>query len=129
MPANGTIVKVDPAGPPPVMELKFGDAQWGKYEVYLWDPSGEQPALVRRGFNNDQIPDVFPVAASAAQLKNRPLTWEATIASLGGGRGQRYSLTVSFKQAGQPLTAKPFLYTGALNNVKVIADYVKFEVE
>ena len=127
MPANGAVLQIDRNGPPPEMELEFGDAQWGKYQVYLWDAGGEEPALVRRGLNNDQIPDVFPIAAKVTALKNRQLTWEATIGAL-GARKQKYSLTVTFTQGGKLLTAKPFSYAGQLDGAKVIADYVKLEV-
>ena len=127
MPANGAVLRIDRNGPPPVMELKFGNAQWGKYEVYLWDAVGQQPALVRRGLNNDQVPDVFALGSSAAALKDCQLTWEATIGALGTGN-QRYHLTVSFTQGGKPLSGTPFSYTGKLDSVKVLADYVKLNV-
>ena len=127
MPANGAILRIDRNGSPPVMELEFGDAQWGKYLVYLWDAAGEQPVLVRRGLNNDHIPDVFPVSTTVTALKNRQLTWEATIGALGAGK-QKYSLRVSFTQGGKPLAGTPFTYTGQLDGAKVIADYVKLEV-
>jgi hypothetical protein len=127
MPANGAVLQINRNGPPPVMELKFGDAQWGDYKVYLWDAAGRQPTLVRRGLNNDQIPDVFPIGATVAALASCQLTWQATIGALGAGT-QQYSLRVSFTQAGTPLSGTPFVYRGKLDNAKVIADYVKLQV-
>lgn len=127
MPANGAILKVAKTGGAPEMELIFGHAQWGKYDVYLWDAAGHNPTLVRRGLNNDHIPDVFPVSLSAADLARTQLTWEVTIGALGQA-GQQYSLQVIFRQDGKPLTTEPFLYTGPLDAVKVIADFVKFRV-
>jgi hypothetical protein len=127
MRADGAVLKVAKTGPAPEMELIFGQAQWGKYEVYLWDSTGQNPTLVRRGLNNDQIADRFPVSASAAELQDRQLTWEVTIGAL-GAQGQQYSLRVVFTQAGKPLTPKPFEYSGPLDGVKVIADFVKFKV-
>lgn len=124
MPANGALLKVAKAGPPPEIELIFGNAQWGKYEVWLWDPAGHNPTLIRRGLNNDHIPDKFPISLSAAELDKAQLTWEVTIGAL-GANSQQYSLQVMFRQGNQDLIAKPFLYTGPLDAVKVIADFVK----
>ncbi len=125
MRADGAVLKVAKNGPPPEIELIFGHAQWGKYEVWLWDLAGHSPTLVRRGLNNDNIPDKFPISISAAELEKCQLTWEATIGAL-GAKGQQYSLQVIFSQGGKPLTAQPFFYTGPLDGVKVIADFVKF---
>lgn len=127
MSADGAVVQVKASGPPPKMELIFGHAQWGKYEVYLWDATGHQATLVRRGLNNDQIPDKFPLSLSASELRDAQLTWDVTIGAL-GAHGQQYSLRVIFTQAGEALTEKPFTYSGKLDAVKVIADFVKFEV-
>lgn len=127
MQANGAVLRVAASGPAPVMELVFGHAQWGKYEVFLWDAAGQQPARVRRGLNNDQIADKFRVARTGAELRDAQLTWEVTIGAL-GSQGQQYSLRVVFSQARRILTPSPFTYTGPLDVVKVIADFVKFEV-
>ncbi len=127
MRADGAVVQVRANGPAPKMELIFGHAQWGKYEVYLWDATGHQPTLVRRGLNNDQIPDKFALSLSASELRDAQLTWEVTIGAL-GNQGQQYSLRVILTQAGQALTDKPFTYSGPLNAVKVIADFVKFDI-
>ncbi|HZJ14967.1 MAG TPA: hypothetical protein VFD27_07955 [Chthoniobacteraceae bacterium] len=125
MRADGAVLKVAKAGPPPAIELIFGHAQWGKYEVWLWDLAGHNPTLVRRGLNNDNIPDKFPISVSAAELEKCQLTWEVTIGAL-GAKDQQYSLQVIFTQGGKQLTAQPFFYTGPLDAVKVIADFVKF---
>ena len=125
--ADGVVLKVAKTGPAPEIELIFGNAQWGKYDVYLWDIAGHSSTLVRRGLNNDQIPDRFAISVSAAELKDRQLTWEVTIGAM-GNKGQQYSLRVIVTQAGQPLPGGTFEYSGPLDAVKVIADFAKFKV-
>ena len=127
MRADGAVLKVAKTGSAPEVELVFGDAQLGKYETYLWDSAGHNPTLIRRGLNNDRVPDKFAVSLSATELKGCQFTWEVTIGAL-GTIGQQYSLKVAFTQDGRPLTAHPFEYSGPLDAVKVIADFVKFRV-
>jgi hypothetical protein len=103
MRADGAVLKVAKTGSAPEAELVFGDAQWGKYETYLWDSAGHNPTLVRRGLNNDRIPDKLAVSLSTAELKGCQFTWEVTI-------------------------GEPFEYSGPLDAVKVIADFAKFRV-
>ena len=125
--ADGAVLKVAKSGPAPEIELIFGNAQWGKYDVYLWNSAGQSPTHVRHGLNNDQIADRFAISATAAELKDRQITWEATIGAL-GAKGQQYSLQVIFTQGGTPLAAGTFEYHGPLDGVKVIADFAKFKV-
>src|SRR5262245_5449199 len=127
MRADGAVLKVAKTGSAPEAELVFGDAQWGKYETYLWDSSGHNPPLVSRGVNNGRIPDKLAVSLSTAELKGCQFTWEVTIGAL-GAIGQQYSLKGAFTQDRQPLTVQPFEYSGPLDAVKVIADFVKFRV-
>lgn len=126
MNANGAVIKLDKSGPPPFIELIFGDAQWGSYSVYLWDAAGHQPTLVRKGLNNDAVSDKFPISISAAELDGCQMTWEATIGALGGSTGQLYSLEVVVTQGRK--TLGDFEYQGALDGVKVLADFAKFTV-
>ena len=125
MPAHGAILRVQRDGGAPQIELVFGHAQWGKYDVYLWDAAGHQPTLLRRGLNNDQIPDVFPIALTARELDRAQLTWEVTIGAL-SAKGPQYSLQVRITQDGRLLSSAPYSYSGSLDAVKVIADFVKF---
>jgi hypothetical protein len=123
---SGAILTIAEDGPPPVIELIFGDAQWGRYSVYLWDAAGHQPTLVRKGLNNDTIADRFPLSISAAELDGSQVTWEVTIGALGGGQGQLYNLQVIFTQGTTLLDRLD--YQGALDSVKVIADFAKIAV-
>jgi hypothetical protein len=127
MRADGAVLKVAKTGSAPEVELVFGDAQWGKYETYLWDCAGHNSTLVRRELNNGCIPDKFAVRLSTAELKGCQFMWEVTIGAL-RAIGQQYSLKMAFTQDGQPFTAQRFEYSGPLDAVKVLADFVKFRV-
>src|ERR1700757_1774255 len=100
MRVDGGVLKVAKTGSAPGAELVFGDAQWGKHETYLWDSAGHNPTLVRRGLNNDRIPDKLAVSLSTAELKGCQFTWEVTIGAL-GAIGQQLQLEGGL-HAGRP---------------------------
>jgi hypothetical protein len=125
MRADSAVLKVAKTGSSPEVEFVSGDAQWGKYETYLWDSGGHYLMLVRRGLNNDHIPDKFAFSLSTGELKGCQFMWEAIIGAL-GAIGQQYSLKAAFIQDDQPFIGQPFEYSGPLDAMKVIADFVEF---
>jgi hypothetical protein len=127
MKANGAILTVDKNGPVPDIELIVGDAQFGDYVVYLWDATGQKSTVVQEGRNDDKKKSAkFRVGNSVGELDGCPVSWEVTIAALGGSQGQLYSLQVVFTQGVNVL--QRFEVTGALDAVKEIDDIAKFSV-
>ncbi len=124
------IVTIDGNGGVPVIELRFGFAQFGKYEIYLWDSNGKNPQLVGRGVNIDQVPDRFPIG-DVGNLNGRIITWQAIIASPAGGSNELYNLTAIFTQNGQNLEDGPFTKPeppGKLDGVKIVFDQARLRV-
>jgi len=113
----------------PEMEIVIGQAQYGKYVVYLWDPSGRNPQQVATGVNVDQIPDKFPVGASVDALQQCLLSWEIIISAFESGPGQLYSATVIFTQRGEAVAGGRFDYQGALEGVKYLGGLVRLAVQ
>ena len=121
------IIGVDRNGGVPVIELRFGFAQFGKYEIYLWDSNGKNPHLVGRGVNIDQVPDRFPIGDVSGH-DGRIITWQAIISSPTGGPNELYNLTAIFTQDGNNLKEGPFEKPqppGKLNGVKIAFDQAR----
>ncbi|MBA3242785.1 MAG: hypothetical protein H0T60_16295 [Acidobacteria bacterium] len=123
-------ININGGGGVPVIELRFGFAQFGKYEIYLWDSNGKNPQLIGRGVNIDQVPDRFPIG-DVSVLDGRIVTWQAIIASPTGGSNDLYDLTAIFTQDGKNLEDGPFTKPqppGKLDGVKIVFDQVRLRV-
>jgi len=122
------LVRISKSGGVPEIEISFGHAQYAKYEIFLWDPNGQNPKLIGAGVNVDQIPDKFPVGTSAAALDKCLISWEAIISAFDSSPGQLYSMTVTFTQDNKNAPDGPFQQTGSLEGVKYAYDFARFKV-
>lgn len=116
---NGTV---------PQIELVFGFAQFAKYQIFLFDPQGQNPVEVAHGINIDEVPDKFPIGSSVDALDGRFITWQAVIASPTGGPGQQFSQKATFTQGNSICLNSPFTQAGPLSNTITTFDQAKFKV-
>ena len=123
------IVVLDRNGSVPEIELTFGFAQFAKYQIFLFDKNGQNPIEVAHGVNVDTSPDKFPIGSSVAALDGRFITWQAVIASPGGGAGQQFSQRATFTQNGSVRPNSPFSQSGQLNNTVTTFDQARFVLE
>jgi hypothetical protein len=133
-------VELNAAAGIPECEIVFGQAQYGKYQTFLWDTTGHNPKLVCAGTNDDAIADKFPVRDSNCEiepgtinsvndLEQRIFSWEVIVAAIASGPGQLYSVTVNILQKGKVVPGGSFSYTGALNTSELVYDHVRFVVQ
>ncbi len=115
------ILRISQTGDQPEIELAFGFAQFAQYRIFLWDVSGKNPTEIGHGVNIDTVPDKFTINEPVANLNNRFITWQAVIASPGGGPGQQYSMKASFTQNGINCPNGPFRKQGPLDTDPKIA--------
>ena len=94
MPVSTTTIV--PAGALSV-EIAFGYAHWAQYKITLLDQAQQLLAVIGEGANTDTIPDVFPVAQSAALLDGHFISFLAVVATYTPGQQQPYSTTLTIK--------------------------------
>ena len=134
------ILKLDPTGGIPMCEIIIGQAQFGKYQTFVWDVSGHNPLSVCTGTNDDSVTDKFPVSDSncgtqpgtviktVQDLDKRIFSWEVIVAALGSGPGQLFSVTVKITQGGAPVPGGVFTQSGSLTGAELVYDHVRFIV-
>ncbi len=93
------IFKLDPSGSNPVIEVHFGQGNWGNYQIFIYDSNGKNPVLVSEGVNTDEIPDKAEIG-NVAELNNRILYWHLRTARFDYRSGGRYYMKVIVSQSG-----------------------------
>lgn len=73
------LAKLNKAGKPPLIEVKFGDLLVGAYKMALWTPDSDDAHAIGKGQNTDNLPDKFPVGRKAENLDG---AWISVIASM-----------------------------------------------
>jgi hypothetical protein len=117
MPDNNVpTVEIKRNGGVPQIQLKFGFAQFASFRVLLWDTQGHNPSEIAKDTNLPGRPDTFAIGNSAADLNDRYITWQATIASATGNPNQQFSQTAGFVQDGVNCPEGPFNQTGSFSN-------------
>ena len=109
----------------PSVELQFGSALFAKYDLYLYDHNGSNPAEVAvNQTNGDDIPDVFAVGSNLADLNQRILFWQAVISVFDNQPNQTYLMRAIISQDGNVL--ETFDKTGPITNTVIDQDTVRF---
>ena len=126
--AEEHVTKLRANGSTPQIELRFGFAQYARFEILLWDANGQNPQEIAHGINIDNSPDKFPIGPPAT-LNGRFLTWQCVIASPTGGPGEHFSQTAVFTQDGANCSNGPFPQGGPLANTVTTFDQTRFVVE
>ena len=106
-------IQLAKSGSTPKVEVAFGHAQFGKYQLFLWDANGQNSQKVGDGVNDDDKPDVFDLGSVAA-LDKRILSWELIVAGFVEDPNQHYSASVTITQDGKTVQGGVFSYSGTL---------------
>ena len=81
--AEITTVKLGASDGPPTVEIEIGHAQFGKYELSLFDTDGRNPVVVGAGLSHDRLPDSFQIDGDPRALNGRFLSWSANLIPAG----------------------------------------------
>jgi hypothetical protein len=121
-------VRLSAAGGPPNVEIVIGHAQFGKYELSLFDTDGRNPVVLGAGLSHDQLPDAFQIDGDPRALDARFLSWSANLIPAGGEPNPRFSLTVHVRQDGREVPGSPLVAGGPLPGAHVEFGFVKLAV-
>ena len=112
----------------PKVELRFGNALFAKYDVFLFDRNGANPQPVKTNqLNSDDIPDIHTVGTSLADLDQRILFWQAAISVFDNQPNQTYLMRAIISQDGDELAT--FDKRGPIVNTVIDQDTVRFVLE
>lgn len=112
----------------PSVELRFGQQLIGKYDIFLYDRNGRNPEdIAVSQLNSDNVPDVFPMTRSLADLNQRILFWQAAISVLDNSPNQTYLMRAVVTQDNQVVGT--FDRRGPITNTVIDQDTVRFVVE
>ena len=123
----GNIVAISGKGGPPIIEIIIGQAQWGSYKIYLWDPPGHNYTLIGSGLSDDNVEDRITLNQPVNTLDSFSLTWEVNIQSSDGGAGELYSVVVRVLQDGN--LAGEVVNEGPLDKAQFVFNKLRFQVQ
>lgn len=122
------VIRLSASGGPPSVEITIGHAQFGRYELSLFDTDGRNPVVIGGGLSHDHLPDVFQIDGNPGALHGRFVSWSANIIPAGNEANPQFSLTVQFSQAGQGCVGSPVVTQGPLAGPRAEFGFVKLEV-
>lgn len=96
MPLNKIHFRKD--GPPVTVEIQFGYAQVGAYNLILWDATGSGKRKLGEGINTDLIPDIYTLPQPNSENDKRILDCLATIIAPDPKPGERYRVDMIVRQ-------------------------------
>lgn len=112
----------------PQIQLQFGFGQFASFRILLWDTTGHNPTEIAKGTNVPGQPDTFAIGSSAADLDQRYITWQASIASPTGAANEQFSQTANFLQDGDNCPDSPFTQSGPFSNTTATFANARFQV-
>lgn len=121
-------VRLTAADGPPTVDVLIGQAQFGRYELALFDLHGRNPIVVGAGLSHDQVPDTFSIAGDPRQLNGRFLSWSANLVPAGNETNPRFSFRVHIRQRGIEVSGSPIHTQGDLSAPRAEFGFVKLEV-
>jgi hypothetical protein len=114
------IVPVRAGAGPVTVEILVQQAQFGEYDVWLWDARGKTRQALGQGLNTDEVPDVITVLADPTPSADRSiLHWRIRVASFTGQARDRYYLTVILRQNGAPVPGGTLSASGELADMPI----------
>jgi hypothetical protein len=112
----------------PTVELQFGQQLFAKYDIFLYDRNGSNPAEVAvNETNSDNKSDTFAIGGRLEDLDLRILFWQAAISVLDERPGQTYLMRAIISQDGSAVGT--FEKAGPITNTVLDQDTVRFVVE
>lgn len=121
-------LRLTAADGPPNVEIVIGHAQFGKYELALFDTDGRNPVVVGAGLSHDLLPDNFQIDGDPRALHARFLSWSANIIAAGNEVNPQFSVTVHVRQRGIDVPGSPVGNQGPLAGPRAEFGFVKLEV-
>ncbi len=110
------------SGVPVDVDIRVGFALPAWFEFTLWDPTGKTFQLIGQGVNTDAVPDSFRVAENvSADLDQYILGWRVTVGAIGDDK-QRYKVTITVSQNGQPVQNGVYVREGEFEGGKAVFD-------
>jgi hypothetical protein len=122
------LVRLASGAAQPEVELTVGQAQFGSYKLYLWDPDRQNAELLGNGSTEDQIQKRFIIPKPLSTLDRFLLSWEVKIAAFSDDPGQLYAATINITQSGDTVSGGRIVNTGALNGAVFLNDFVRLIV-
>jgi hypothetical protein len=121
-------LRLSASGGPPTVEIVIGHAQFGKYELALFDTDGRNPVVIGAGLSHDQLPDSFQIDGDPRALNGHFLSWSANLIPAGNELNPQFSLTIHIRQGGIENAGSPIQTQGALPAAHAEFGFVKLEV-
>ncbi len=110
------------------IDIIFGYAQFGSYDVNIYDENGQNGKEIARG-SNTQNRDVEVVSIGpVSDLDGKIIDWDLTISAAETGPGQFYSATVIFRQGGTIVPGGTWQKSGPLQDTKSLYGLFKLVV-
>lgn len=122
------VVRLRASDGPPTIEIVIGQAQFGKYELSLFDTDGRNPVVIGAGLSHDQLPDSFQIDGNPSHLDGRFLSWSANLIPAGNEINPQFSLTVHIRQRNVESVGSPIRSQGPLPAAHAEFGFVKLEV-
>ena len=125
-------IKIDQNKGIPEVDIMIGQAQFGKYVLEIGDSQFNQVEEVRIGNNMDQIADKFPIniqipsITTSADVVDRVLGWDTTVAAPDQGPNQLYYVRIIVSQDGTPVENGLFEFQGMFEKVESILGIARF---
>lgn len=121
-------VTIQRSGSLPTVELRFGQALFAKYDLFIFDRNGRNPQeIASNQTNGDDVPDVFTVGSSVEDLSQRILFWQAVISVLDDSPDQTYLMRAVVSQDGNVVGT--FDKRGPITNTVIDQDTVRLVLE
>lgn len=86
------------SGDPISVEVSFGYAQVGAYDLFLWDATGNEKLQLGEGVNTNQLPDVYQLPQPNSKNDGRLVDCIATVIAPNPIPGQRYRVDMIVRQ-------------------------------
>lgn len=112
--SNIKLFAIDPNGPAPRIHITYGHANWGAYDVWLYDNAGKNPLKITSGVNTDDVEDIADVG-HANSLNGRMLYWRLRTARFDDAGSGHFNMKVTVSQEGREPHVQE--YDGAFTNL------------
>jgi len=121
-------IELASANGPVTVEIVIGQAQFGRYELALYDTEGKNPVVIGEGISSDDKVDSFVMDQAVADLDGRFLSWSANLIPVGGEQNPRYSVILHVTQQSDERPGAPIVEEGELKEPRAIFGFARLEV-
>lgn len=101
------------------VEVLVGQAHFGLFELWRWNPTGTEKEKIGEGVNDDDAPDVVKVSGTPAANDGRILHWKIRIAAIPTGPSQHFTASVMVRQDSRAVPNGNFSWSGSLGSAPI----------